>query len=59
VARGSVAEVKCLLQISMDLEFPSVAAYQELISWYDHLGALLQIFIQRIKEKLAVERGSP
>jgi len=59
VARGSVAEVKCLLQISMDLEFPLAADYQELMSGYEHLGALLQIFIQRIKEKLALERGSP
>ncbi|MGH2404850.1 MAG: four helix bundle protein [bacterium] len=48
IARGSIAEVKCLLQISSDLSFGVLEDYAKISDGYNHLGALLQILIQRL-----------
>ena len=46
VARASVAEMKYLLELSLDLELLPVETYNRLHNGYDHLGALLYSFIK-------------
>jgi len=48
IARGSIAEVKCLLRVSRDLEMLSDRDYQSLLVGYNQAGKMLQALINRL-----------
>ncbi len=49
IARGSIAEVKCLLKLGLDLEYIPLTQYEELLGRYELLGALLHRFITKME----------
>lgn len=51
IARGSIAEVKYLMHVSMRLKFLAVADYEDLYNLYDQLGRLLQAMINRLQRE--------
>jgi len=50
IARGSLAETKCLMQLSHRLGLVSDGEYTKIGDKCNHVGALLQGLIRRLKE---------
>ena len=48
IARASIAELKSLLRLSLDLEFLPEGEYRPLFDRYNHLGALLYAMIKSL-----------
>jgi four helix bundle protein len=48
IARGSIAEIKCLLRVSRDLQMQSEGEYETLLSGYNQAGKMLQALINRL-----------
>lgn len=51
IARASIAELKYLLQLSFDLGMLSGETYTPIYNGYDHLGALLYSFMNKMQEE--------
>lgn len=52
IARGSIAEVKCLLRIGWRLGLVTTSTYQSLYEGYDQLGRMLQALINKLKSRV-------
>ena len=52
IARGSIAEVKCLLRISLNLRFLAEDEFRALFAAYDYLGKMLQALINQLAKRL-------
>ena len=52
IARGSIAEVKCLLRISLNLGFLTEDEFRVLFAAYDQLGRMLQALINQLAKRL-------
>lgn len=52
IARASIAKVKYLLRLGLDLKVVSTESYNSIYDGYDHVGAMLQALINRLENKV-------